>query len=100
MKKSLLVASLVSVAAFLSSCNHGGRSVNGMTAREQEQCQKSCNERGFKYDPTSASNAKGCTCITSDGDGFTITDPGMEYGSLDNTTPKNTEKQRPLGNTR
>lgn len=100
MKKSLLVLSVVSVAAFLSSCNTSDRMVNGMTANQQKQCQDACMARGFKYDPTSASNAKGCTCITSDGDGFTITDPGMEYGMMDNTVDKNPEKPRKLGNTK
>lgn len=85
MKKSLLtVLSLVLASiAFDSSAK-----ANGMTATQQESCRQVCQKKGDKWDPTSAASGKGCTCVTSDGDSYTITDPELGQKNLDNKLVK------------
>lgn len=86
MKKSLLtVLSLVLASiAFQSSADS---KANGMTAKQQELCRQACQKRGDKWDPTSASNAKGCTCESGDGN-YTITDADLKEDTLDNVVGK------------
>lgn len=79
MKKSLLPALLL-VAFSFGAAAMGG---SGMNAKQQEMCRKACMMRGDKYDPTSAANVKGCTCLSAEGENYTITDADMSQMNLD-----------------
>lgn len=86
MKKSLLtVLSLMLAAVALES-----EAARGMSANQQEACRKACMKRGDKWDPSSAENGKGCTCLTGDveRDSYTITDSDLGQTQLDNVVGK------------
>ncbi len=79
MKKSLIPALLIVVLPFISAAMGG----SGMSAKQQEMCRKACMMRGDKYDPTSAANSHGCTCLSAEGENYTITDSDMKQMNLD-----------------
>lgn len=86
MKKSLLtVLSLMLATVALES-----EAARGMSANQQESCRKACMQRGDKWDPSSAENGKGCTCLTGEGErnSYTITDADLNQNQLDNVVGK------------
>ena len=84
MKKSLLPVLLL-VALPFAALAMGG---SGMNAKQQDKCRKACMMRGDKWDPTSAANREGCTCISGEGDNYVITDADMGQRNLDNEVGK------------
>ena len=84
MKKSLLPALLIAAMPLLATAMGG----SGMNAKQQEMCRKACMMRGDKYDPTSAANKHGCTCLSAEGENYTITDADMNQMNLDNVVGK------------
>lgn len=84
MKKSLLtVLSLMLASVALES-----EAARGMSSMQQDMCRKACMKKGYKWDPTSAASKKGCTCLSDEGDDFTITDADMGESTLDNVVDK------------
>lgn len=85
MNKYLLPA-LLALVLPLGAQAMGG--TNGMSAKQQEMCRKACMMRGDKYDPTSSANSKGCTCLSDEGENYTITDADQGQMNLDNVVGK------------
>ncbi|HCI48506.1 MAG: hypothetical protein A2977_01765 [Alphaproteobacteria bacterium RIFCSPLOWO2_01_FULL_45_8] len=88
MKKSLLSVTLLAVLfGGLSSYSLGDD--RRMSAKQQEACRTAClKNAGWKWDPTSADNRKGCTCRDEGGNEVTITDYDLGEKRLDNVVSK------------
>lgn len=85
MNKYVLPVLLALAAPTMMAQAMGG---SGMSAKQQEMCRKACMMRGDKYDPTSAASSKGCTCLSDEGENYTITDADMNQMTLDNVVGK------------